>query len=237
MHVAFASRALVWSVGLLGVVGAGPFGCDPPAPTPVGGAAPGPASAASEPAVEAPAETPSEAAPATTPSRETLQVDLDRSRITFFVSKATAGHEAKFERFKAELVATDGKPSALSIDIDVGSLQTDQSTLTKHLLSADFFHVDEHPRATFRSRTLSPVDRPDEFATHRVAGQLQIKGVTKAIAFPAKVRMDDGTFVGEATMQIKAKDFAIDYPGMAEELVDDTVELEVTLTFPPAAEG
>ncbi len=222
----------------LGVLALGLLACDPPAsaddPSPA--APPGDGNDADadadahEAKVEAQLADPVPDAETGDESRP-LSVDLDRSKVGFFVAKATAGHEAKFERFSATLTMHDQQPKELTLDLDVASLRTDQAALTKHLKSEDFFHVDAHPKASFTSSSMVARPSPNEEATHDVEGQLTIKGVTKTIEFPAVVTTSEQQVRGTATLDIEAKNFGIDYPGMAEELVDDTVELEVTLVF------
>ena len=161
-----------------------------------------------------------------------LTVKLDGSKIGFYVSKATLGHEAEFERYTAKLGMEGLEPKKLSIELDMNSLKTDQSALTRHLQSKDFFHAEKFPKATFEAKEIVKLGERNEDATHTVTGDLTIKDVTKELVFPALVKVSEGEVTGEATMTVLAKDFGIDYPGMAEELVDDKVELEVKLVFP-----
>lgn len=222
----------------LGVLALGLLACDRPAsaddPSPAA-----PPSARNDVDADAHADAheakgearPADPVPEAADESRPLSVDLDQSKVGFFVAKATAGHEAKFERFSATLTMHDQQPKELTLDLDVASLQTDQAALTKHLKSEDFFHVDAHPKASFTSSSMVARPSPNEEATHDVEGQLTIKGVTKTIEFPAVVTTGEQQVRGTATLDIEAKDFGIDYPGMAEELVDDTVELEVTLVF------
>ncbi|HKA84974.1 MAG TPA: YceI family protein [Acidimicrobiales bacterium] len=73
-------------------------------------------------------------------------------------------------------LADDLTESALEVEIDTGSVSSGDQTRDDHLRSADFFDVENHPRATFRSTS---VTRTGNAGT--VTGDLTIKGVTRPI--------------------------------------------------------
>ncbi len=70
----------------------------------------------------------------------------------------------------------------------VGSVDTRSADRDAHLRSGDFFDVDNHPKLTFTSTSISAVDA----TTYRVTGDLTIKDVTREVTF-------DLTFTGAAT--------------------------------------
>lgn len=230
VHPPCFGRKTLIRLACASLVASGLLACDPPS-----------AAADSDPASskdEEPRDG-AQAAPEPSPEPSTkaprlanLDADVDRSKVGFFIAKATAGHEAKFEHFTAKLVMRGDKPTKLNISLEVASLQTDQMALTKHLKSEDFFHAEKFPKATFASTSMAARPEPDEDLTHDVVGDLTIKGVTKSVEFPAAVAVEKSLVRGKATLEIEAKEFSIDYPGMTEELVDDTVELEIELVFP-----
>ena len=88
-----------------------------------------------------------------------------------------------FDRFGGTYtVGPDSRQIELTIDAD--SLDTGRRQRDKHLRSADFFHVTEHPQTRFRSNSV--VDAGD--GTLRVSGDLEAAGKTVALSFDATVR-------------------------------------------------
>ncbi len=78
--------------------------------------------------------------------------------------------------------------AAISVDIQAASLDTRNVDRDGHLLSGDFFDVQHHPRLTFASTSVYPLD--DE--TLRVTGDLTIKSTTRAVTL-------DFAYAGQAT--------------------------------------
>ena len=76
----------------------------------------------------------------------------------------------------AVTIASDIAESVVSVDIDMASVSSGDQARDDHLRSADFFDVDHHPVATFRSTGVQ-ADGP----TGTLAGELTIKGVTRPI--------------------------------------------------------
>jgi len=66
--------------------------------------------------------------------------------------------------------------SVIDVDIDVASLSTGSADRDGHLISADFFDVDQHPTIHFTSTSIAPAR--DQW---KAAGDLTIRGVTKPV--------------------------------------------------------
>lgn len=111
---------------------------------------------------------------------------------------------------------------------DVGSLNP---ALDKHLKSADFFDVANHPTATFRATKIVVTDK-NEADIH---GELTLRGVTKPIVIEAEFNQAGPNpmtkvytlgFDGEA--KIKRSDFGMTYAVPA---VGDEVTLKIEAEF------
>ena len=72
---------------------------------------------------------------------------------------------------------------AATLRIDAASLNTKQKQRDKHLLSADFFDVANHPAVTFSSRRVTAVSE-DHL---NVEGDLSVAGHSQPIAFDARL--------------------------------------------------
>jgi polyisoprenoid-binding protein YceI len=170
------------------------------------------------------------------PGEELLKADRERSSVGFAVARATIGHIGHFARFDASLTLHEGQPVGLAITVRTGSVAADQHGLTEHLKSADFFDVDKFPTATFTAETIEPL-ADDGDGTHRVRGTMHLHGVERKLEFPATLEVGAEQVEGSAVLDISAKAFGIDYEGMAAELAEDLVRLEIELMFPRVAAG
>jgi polyisoprenoid-binding protein YceI len=128
-------------------------------------------------------------------------------------------------------IAADPAQSAVEATVDVAGLHTGDAGRDEHLRSADFFDVEHHPTAAFRS---TRVERTG--GGHRLHGDLTIRGVTRPVVLDleylgASPDPWGGTRIGfTATTQVHRRDWglewnvALDTGGV---LVGDKVTLSV----------
>ncbi len=163
-----------------------------------------------------------------------LAVDAAASTIGFVGAKVTDDHEGKFTDFtgNAEVAAAAGGDtvSALSFSVKTTSIEVEPQKLEDHLRSPDFFDVEKFPTASFESTSITAKAEGDN--THQVEGTLDLHGVKKTIAFPAKITIDAGAVTGKAEFTINRKDFGIVYAGMPDDLIKDDVLLKIDVRFP-----
>ena len=137
-------------------------------------------------------------------------VDASHSEVGFsgrhlMVSKV----RGQFKDFTA--VVTVGQPfeqSTVEATVQLASIDTNSADRDAHLLSADFFDVENNPVMTFKSTKVT---------NDSLEGDLTIKGVTRAVTFDLDfggVSVDPwgGTRAGfEATTEINRKDFHLSW--------------------------
>ena len=164
---------------------------------------------------------------------KTFALDQANSTIGFIGAKVTGDHKGSFGEFDGRATVDGGKLSGMEITVQVATLKTDDEQLDGHLKSPDFFEVETHPTATFTALSIS--EKSAEGATHEVAGNLEIKGTTKKVTFPATIEVEEGGVHGKADFSIKRKEWGIDYPGKPDDLIKDEVALELDLNFRPAS--
>ena len=70
----------------------------------------------------------------------------------------------------------DGVPTAMSMEIDVASINTDNTQRDGHLRSADFFDAEKFPKITFKATKITGTARD-----LTVVGDLTIRDVTKPL--------------------------------------------------------
>jgi polyisoprenoid-binding protein YceI len=163
---------------------------------------------------------------------ERLVISTDNSKVEFVAAKVTRSHNGSFKQFSGtiDLVSNSVEASRVSIDIDTSSVVTDEDQLTGHLKTPDFFDVAKFPRATFTSTKIEPNNTSG--STHKVTGNFELHGVKKSIAFPATIQIAPDDVSVNAEFSINRKDFAINYPGKADDLIRDGVVIKLTLKVP-----
>jgi len=145
------------------------------------------------------------------------------SSVEFVGAKVTKKHEGKLGAFRGtvQLIENDPTKSSVQVELDLDSVNVDEPKLTRHLKSPDFFDVAKFPKATFKSTSIKAGGENN--ATHTVSGNLDLHGVKKQIAFPARIKVSPDAVRVEAEFAINRKDFGINYPGMADDLIKDDV--------------
>jgi len=162
----------------------------------------------------------------------TLVISPENSKVEFVASKVTRSHHGSFKQFsgKIELVPNNIPDSRVTIDIDTGSVETDEPQLTGHLKTADFFDVAKYPKATFVSTKIEPAGSGG--SNYAVTGNLDLHGIKKSITFPATIQVTPDTASVEAEFAINRKDFGIVYAGKADDPIRDEVVIKLNLRVP-----
>jgi polyisoprenoid-binding protein YceI len=190
------------------------------------------------PAANKPKATVANAAPESNSAKpagtETLIISPDNSKVEFVAAKVTRSHNGSFKQFTGaiDLVKNNVEGSRVTIDIEAGSVVTDEDQLTGHLKTADFFDVAKYPKATFTSTKIEPSNAGG--ATHNVTGNFELHGVKKSITFPATIQVAPDSVSVNAEFAINRKDFGLLYPGKADDLIRDGVVIKLTVKAPRA---
>ena len=162
----------------------------------------------------------------------TLAITPVNSKVEFVAAKVTRSHNGSFKQFGGtiDLLNNDPQQSIVSIAIDTSSVVTDEDQLTGHLKTPDFFDVAKYPKATFVSTKIEPATANG--ATHSVTGNFDLHGVKKSISFPATIQITPTNVSVNADFAINRKDFSLNYPGKADDLIRDGVVIKLTLNVP-----
>ena len=168
------------------------------------------------------------------PGAVTTNVIKESSSIRFVGAKVTGDHKGQFKSFDGSVDYVQGKPQRVSFSIDLSSVETDAPKLDAHLKSPDFFDVAQFPRATFTSTSLTeaPAGSPAG-TTHLLNGTLDMHGVKKDISIPVKTQQTANGVRTTSEFTINRHDWGISYKGMADDLIKDTVLIQLDLSFPP----
>jgi polyisoprenoid-binding protein YceI len=151
------------------------------------------------------------------------------SSLEFVGAKISAKHQGSFKAFRGTInvVGADPTKSTVNAEIDIASLSVEPAKLSGHLKSKDFFDAEQFPKGKFVSTAIKAGG--ENGATHTISGNLELHGVTKGIAFPAKIKIEPEQVTVDAEFAINRKDFSIVYPGMPDDLIKDDVLIKLAL--------
>lgn len=170
--------------------------------------------------------------PASSAAAEKLAITPETSKVEFIGCKVTDCHNCYFKKFTGTIELLEGKAEAsqVSVEIDMSSVVTDADLLTEHLQEEDFFFVSKYPTSKFTSVVVKPGG--EKGATHTVTGNLDFRGVTKTITFPATIQVTDNNVTVKSEFVINRKDFGIVYQSRADNLIKDEVVMKLDLNVP-----
>ena len=121
----------------------------------------------------------------------------------------------RFHTFDATLIVDESlNESSLVATVDMASVDTNNADRDAHLRNSDFFHVDEHPKMSFRSTAITAAD--DNI--FEVTGELTINDTTntetlQVIFHGTETFPGDGSFHAgfEATTTISRTAYGVDF--------------------------
>jgi polyisoprenoid-binding protein YceI len=132
-----------------------------------------------------------------------------------------------------------------NVTLDMKSLRTgDSPRLEGHLKSADFFDVDKFNEGSFKITKVEAITgaKPGE-ATHKITGELTIKGKTNIETFNATILKKDKEYSAVAKTQIADRTkYDIVYnsakikaaSALGDKLIKDEIDVELNLTAKPS---
>lgn len=165
-------------------------------------------------------------------------LDKNHSGVLFTVRHLGLSNvRGRFDTFEAALdIGPTLDTVSITAEVDLASVDTNNSDRDAHLRGTDFFDTDQHSVMTFRSTSV----RADG-ADYELAGDLTIAGVTKPLTLDVEFHGteifpgDQSTHAGfTATGQIKRSDFGIDFgiiPGAEKLMLGDKIKIELDLQF------
>jgi polyisoprenoid-binding protein YceI len=168
-------------------------------------------------------------------------IDITHSEVQFkvkhlIISTVTGSFKTFDGSLETENDNFDG--GAVTLDVDVNSIDTNQVDRDNHLRSADFFNVEEFPKMTFNGSLQKKED-----ARFELSGSLTIKGTTKELTLAVEYggTMVDGygqTKAGfEVEGKINRKDFGLTWSMVTEAggvVVGDDIKLLFNVQFTKA---
>lgn len=170
----------------------------------------------------------------------TYDIDPSHSRFGFVARHAMVTKvRGTFNDLEGTLQVDAEQPtnSSAELVIRADSIDTRNEDRDAHLRSNDFFAMEEYPEITFRSTAVESTEDED---THRVTGDLTIRGVTRPVTFDveftgAAIDPWGNTRIGlEGSTVVNRKDWGVNW-NVALEAGGVLVSEKVTLEFEVAA--
>lgn len=117
------------------------------------------------------------------PTPGTFSLDSTHSEVSFSVRHMMiAKVRGRFGSVSGTIeLAEDPLASTVQVEVEVSSIDTGEEQRDGHLVSADFFDAESHPKITFKSTKVTPAGG-DKFT---VDGELTVHGVTKPVSLSA----------------------------------------------------
>lgn len=131
-------------------------------------------------------------------SARAFTMDSASSKVEWLAKKVTGQHNGTLAIKSGELKTEGGKITSGSFILNMASIKvvdiTDAETNAKlagHLNSEDFFSTAKHPEAKFELISAEPIANAAAGSpNYTIKGNLTLKGISKAISFPATITMD-----------------------------------------------
>jgi polyisoprenoid-binding protein YceI len=173
----------------------------------------------------------------TTTTSRTYAIDPAHSEIGFAVRHLMISKvRGYFTGFTGTVsLGPDGDiPTKIAGAVDATSVDTREEKRDGHLRSADFFDVENHPKITFTSTSIT--GSGNDFS---VVGDLTIRGTTKSVTLKGEVGGHTTDPWGNdrigysATTRINRKDFAVNFNQALETggvMVSDEVDLALEIS-------
>lgn len=210
----------------------------------------------------------------TSVTAQTYAIETENSSVNWIGSKPTGKHYGSIPITTGTLSVENGKIEGGTITLDVTAIENEDlvddvenhQKLLGHLKSDAFFDAENHPTATFEITSVEEFDPNDsievkeeyeteyapaeadehmvESPTHKITGNLTMRGNTKSISFPANVTMDGNTISARAKFNIDRTAWGLSYGDEAtavdkakDQFIYNTVNLafDVTATADDAA--
>ena len=134
-------------------------------------------------------------------------VDNAKSKIEFTGKQLGSSFTGSFSAYSIDIGFDPENLAASHIvaTIDLASARTGSREIDDGLPTSDWFDVKKHPKAVFRSETISA--KAD--GSYEAAGALSLRGVDKPLTLPFTVTIDGGKAVADATTNLVRTDYGV----------------------------
>lgn len=179
-------------------------------------------------------------------SGQSVKIDTEESKIKWSGKKPTGEHTGHLNLKEGQLQITNNEVNGGSFVLDMNSItntdikdEKSNNKLVTHLKSPDFFDVQKFPTAKFVVTKVDRINngaRIERKATHRIEGDLTMKGVTKKVSFDASINVLNGKFTANTSpFTINRTEWGVNYQsksimaGLRDEFIYDDMTIAIEL--------
>ena len=151
------------------------------------------------------------------PVKQKVAVDTKSSKMEWIAEKVTGKHWGTVNIKSGEFELEGDQLTGGTFDIDMTTITVvdieDKETNAKlkgHLMSDDFFSVENHNTAQFVITKVKAKEGKNG-NNYEITGDLTIKGITKPITFPARISMKDNQLKAYASLDVDRTKWDVRY--------------------------
>ncbi|MBS0383455.1 MAG: YceI family protein [Proteobacteria bacterium] len=161
------------------------------------------------------------------------QVDAARSTLTFTNTYQTVTYTGQFRRFNAKIEydPADLAHARFDVEVDIASLDTENSERDHAALGTAFFDAARFPQAHFVTTAFRKAANGEVLAD----GTLTLRGISKPVTLTVKFVQKGGDATLDVTAQLRRLDFGIGTGEWADpSMIGDAVTVQGHLLLEPA---
>ena len=154
------------------------------------------------------------------------KVATSTSKLGFFATQMGAEFEGRFQTFVSRIAfdPSDLANSAVEIQIDIGSVNTQNGERDANIKKPEWFDTASYPQSVFKTTQITEAGD----GTYLATAQLTMRGVTKTVELPSSVAIDGATAKAKGELTVQRTDFGI---GQGEWAVGTVVGEDVRIFF------
>jgi polyisoprenoid-binding protein YceI len=163
------------------------------------------------------------------------EFDAGHTQVEFVARHMLSKIRGRFTEFDGVIVVGDSiEDSSVDVEIETGSVQTNEERRDEHLKGPDFFEIETYPKMTFKSTGF----RHTGGATFELTGDLTIKDITNQVSLAGEFAgwgpdpFGNTMFSASVRTEVDREDWDLTW-NMAVEtggfLVGKKVDLEITV--------
>lgn len=174
-----------------------------------------------------------------------IKLNTEESKVNWMGKKPTGEHKGYVKLSSGELIFEGNEVKGGSFVMDMNSItdldlqdEATRNKLVNHLKSADFFDVQKFPTSKFVITSVEKQKNTETSpkTTHRIEGDLTVKGVTKKISFDASINLLNGKFTASTPpFTINRTEWGVNYQsksifsGLVDQFIYDDITLSIDL--------
>lgn len=147
------------------------------------------------------------------------------SKVHFTIKNFGIKTAGEFTGLQGKIYFDPAHINAASFDVSVAasSINTHNGSRDNHLKKEEYFDVAKYPTLHFKS---TKITLPAKEGRYLVAGNLTIKGITKAVAFYFTAAAKEGGYFFEGAFEINRRDFKV---GGGSLVLQDNLKINLTV--------